>query len=59
MKYKLTLGLAAAILALSATLSNGQDKTTLDLLVSKGIITRQEADSVAKKSVSISPKEKD
>ncbi len=58
MKYKLTLGLAAAILALSATLSNGQDKTTLDLLVSKGIITRQEADSVAKKSVSISPKEK-
>ncbi len=30
--------------------ANAQDKQTLDLLVSKGIITRQEADEISKKS---------
>ena len=58
MKYKFTLALTAAILGVSSAVSHGQDKATLDLLVSKGVITRQEADSVSKKSVMVTPKEK-
>lgn len=58
MKYKSTLALIAAILGISSAVSYGQDKATLDLLVSKGVITRQEADAVSKKSVMVSPKEK-
>ena len=58
MKYKFTLALIAAILGISSAVSYGQDKATLDLLVSKGVITRQEADAVSKKSVMVSPKEK-
>ncbi len=58
MKYKFKLGFTAVVLASFAALSEAQDKTTLDLLVSKGIITRHEADSVAKKAVAVTAKEK-
>ncbi len=47
-----------AACALFAACANAQDKQTLDLLVSKGVISREEADNVAKSSVQISAKEK-
>lgn len=48
-----------AALAIGAVYSaNAQDKATLDLLVSKGVITQGEADKISKDSVKISPKEK-
>ncbi len=53
------IAICAAVLGLAFN-TYAQDKQTLDLLVSKGLITRAEADSVAKKSVAVvSPKEKD
>lgn len=50
--------IAAAVLSLAAISSNAQDKATLDLLVSKGVITKEEASSLSKKSVSVSAKDK-
>ena len=62
MKNKLTtsIAIAALILAGAATCANAQDKQTLDLLVSKGIITKEEASNVLKKSseIQITAKEK-
>lgn len=58
MKHKLTSIITSCLLMASSLAVNAQDRQTLDLLVSKGIITRQEADKVSKNSVAISPKEK-
>lgn len=57
MKSKLTNILTAAVLA-TASILQAQDKTTLDLLVVKGVITRTEADKVSKNSVSVMTKKK-
>ena len=58
MKNKIIIAtILAAVLGAAANL-HAQDKQTLDLLVSKGLITRAEADSVAKKTAAVSPKEK-
>ena len=57
MNGKLTSILAASAFS-AAALLQAQDKATLDLLVSNGVITRAEADKVAKKSVQVSSKEK-
>lgn len=51
------INIIASVL-LFGTLVQAQDKQTLDILVSKGLITRAEADVVAKNSVSISPQSK-
>ena len=51
------INIIASVL-LFGTLVQAQDKQTLDILVSKGLITRAEADAVAKNSVSISPQSK-
>ena len=59
MNTKLTNTILSAVLFLGAAAAvNAQDKTTLDLLVSKGVITRAEADKIGKSSVAITPKEK-
>ncbi len=59
MNKKLTNTILSAVLLMgTAAAVNAQDKTTLDLLVSKGVITRAEADKIAKDSVAITPKEK-
>lgn len=58
MNYKITSTVIGTLLLAAASVLNAQDKQTLDLLVSKGIITKEEAASVAKKSVVIAPKEK-
>ena len=58
MKHKITYALIAAAAMCAASSAVAQDKATLDLLVSKGIITKQEAENVSKKSVAITPKEK-
>lgn len=57
MNIRLTSIIAALLLA-GASMSNAQDKATLDLLVSKGVITRAEADNISKSAVAIAPKEK-
>ena len=57
MNGKLTSILAASAFS-AAALLQAQDKATLDLLVSNGVITRAEADKVAKKSVQVSSKGK-
>ncbi len=57
MNYKIA-SIASSMLIAAAAILNAQDKETLDLLVSKGVITKEEASSIAKDSVSISPKEK-
>lgn len=45
-------------MALAAALLNAQDKATLDLLVSKGVITKEEAASLSKGSVKVTAKDK-
>ena len=50
--------LAALFMMGAAAAVNAQDKATLDLLVSKGVITRAEADKIGKESVQVTPKEK-
>lgn len=51
------IAICAAILGLAAG-SYAQDRQTLDLLVSKGLITRAEADSIRKGDTKVTPKEK-
>ena len=51
MNYKITSTVIGTLLMAAASVLNAQDKQTLDLLVSKGIITKEEAASVSKKSV--------
>ncbi len=58
MNCKITSTVIGTLLLAAASVLNAQDKQTLDLLVSKGIITKEEAASVAKKSVAVAPKEK-
>ena len=58
MNYKITSTVIGTLLMAAASVLNAQDKQTLDLLVSKGIITKEEAASVSKKSVAVAPKEK-
>jgi len=53
MKNKLQTILTVSAIFAAAILSPAQDKETLNLLVSKGIITQSDADSVSKKSVAI------
>ena len=50
--------IAAALAAGAMFQASAQDKQTLDLLVSKGLITRTEADNLGKRSVAVTPKEK-
>lgn len=49
---------AVAAMALAAAYTNAQDKATLDLLVSKGVITKEEAANLSKGSVKVSAKDK-
>jgi hypothetical protein len=58
MNYKITSLIIGGLLAAAAPVLNAQDKQTLDLLVSKGIISQAEASAVSKNSVVITPKEK-
>ncbi len=58
MKYNKALVYAFALLAMGCSAAQAQDKQTLDLLVSKGLITRAEADKVSKSSVAVVPAEK-
>lgn len=58
MNTKTTILLCAAVLGFAAA-TQAQDKQTLDLLVSKGLITRAEAEGVMKKASAVTPKEKD
>lgn len=58
MNCKITSAVIGTLLLAAASVLNAQDKQTLDLLVSKGIITKEEAASVSKKSVAVAPKEK-
>ena len=53
-----TTVVAAALLSLAALYSNAQDKATLDLLVSKGVITKEEASKLSKGNVKIVAKDK-
>ncbi len=53
-----TTVVAAALLSLAAFYSNAQDKATLDLLVSKGVITKEEASKLSKGNVKIVAKDK-
>ena len=53
-----TTVIAAALLSLAALYSNAQDKVTLDLLVSKGVITKEEASKLSKGNVKIVAKDK-
>ncbi len=53
-----TTVIAAALLSLAALYSNAQDKATLDLLVSKGVITKEEASKLSKGNVKIVAKDK-
>ena len=53
-----TTVVAAALLSLAALYSNAQDKATLDLLVSKGVITKEEASKLSKDNVKIVAKDK-
>lgn len=58
MKNNLILTIIGAAALCSAGALNAQDRQTLDLLVSKGVITRAEADNIGKNSVAITPKQK-
>lgn len=59
MKYKNTKKLSIVLASLAIWgFADAQDKQTLDLLVSKNLITREEADSIGKKSVEFLAKEK-
>lgn len=58
MRHNITKIILASLF-LGAAAANAQDKQTLDLLVSKGVITQAEADGIAKDAVkAVSPKEK-
>ena len=50
--------IAALMLAAAALNANAQDKATLDLLVSKGVITQGDADKVSKGGLIVQAKEK-
>ena len=57
MRHNITKIILASLF-LGAAAANAQDKQTLDILVSKGVITQAEADGIAKDAVKISAKEK-
>lgn len=50
--------IAAAALSIASSFLNAQDKATLDLLVSKGVITAQEASKLSKDTVKVIAKDK-
>lgn len=56
-KFKKTLLVSSFILAM-ANIMIAQDKATLDLLVTKGVITKEEAAKVSKNAVTVTAKEK-